>query len=323
VTLHEKKPIKIHEMKLMLQRIDVPTTSLLTGKQHFVTNGRQTALFDHVDKLKVECRDSASAKRFACTVPEDVCTCTDLNPKVHCHCLDNLDMAALFDGPRLLPTKLGELFFSRRAKDGVEAELLQGYYTLHLEMKDYKIAAKMDGSTCTITEPRFDDGACFRCFSGAPLRFKAKSSYGNPRAFVECGDTHFSVDDCTATGVELTRVLHFQEGSIRRNCTVQTIGGNTTFWLEGQLNSVTIEPVATRAPEILEEAPETDWGLERAKKALRNTLDWIQQHYVKMLLMAMAAAVTVGLTYLLIPLLPAIVSTIVQVALMRLKFKTS
>jgi hypothetical protein len=210
----------------------------------------------------------------------------------------------LFDGTRLLPTSIGGFFFHRQGTDGVEAEILQGYYTLHLEMEGMKVAGKMDGATCQISNPSFDEGSCYNCFSGARLQLTATSSYGHPKAFVDCGDVHFSIEECSPEGIERVRVLYFQEGNVHRECTVETIGGNTTFTLEGQLNAVTVEQAPTIATELHEERPETDWGVHKIKQYARAMVDWVIAHYIELLLAAAGIAIVVGLIVLCVSLLP-------------------
>jgi hypothetical protein len=299
MTLNPGETVKLHNITLTHVSSNTPVSPLLMQSK-FLTNGRQTAVFSEMDRIRVRCPNKQAASRLDCFIPEDTCTYEEKGQAADFRC-PNIDLEKAINGDGLLPKRLGELFIERSNDHGVEINLPTYGSQLLVELNGFNVARRVDNATCQVTATPLH--GCYNCARGLPVDFQCTSSFGEPVAYVDCGDVGATLL-CNRTGVLQREHFHFTHTYIHRNCSVQCPGGLHSLAFTADLAAVQLETLPTRAHVSQVETPTNGSWWEKCKAAASDALAWARAHYQELIAAAVVLACGLLLGYVVMALAP-------------------
>uniref|UniRef100_A0A915N7Q1 Phlebovirus glycoprotein G2 fusion domain-containing protein n=1 Tax=Meloidogyne javanica TaxID=6303 RepID=A0A915N7Q1_MELJA len=242
--------------------LSVSLPPMPTLSNRFITNGRATALIQHVP-THLHCADEDAARKFNCSL--DIDTCKDCKPNheegsVSCHCQD-VDVEGILENPMArLPITVAKVYVYNEGP-AIYAEHSYSPVQLHVQMKDLQLILEFRDSKCWI-EPISLVG-CYKCPTGAQLRYKCRTDWGTALAKVECDDGVVFATQCTTNNTEKMIVLPFDRSLIASNCVVDCPAGETSFNISAELHYIPLKRQfghKQRLSERLETEPDEGWN---------------------------------------------------------------
>nr|CAD2194084.1 unnamed protein product [Meloidogyne enterolobii] len=242
--------------------LSVSLPPMPTLSQRFITNGRATALIQHIP-TNLHCVDEDAARKFNCSL--DIDTCKDCKPNheegsVSCHCQD-VDVEGILENPMArLPITVAKVYVYNEGP-AIYAEHSYSPVQLHVQMKDLQLILEFRDSKCWI-EPISLVG-CYKCPTGAQLRYKCRTDWGTALAKVECDDGVVFATQCTTNNTEKMIVLPFDRSLIASNCVVDCPAGETSFNISAELHYIPLKRQfghKQRLSERLETEPDEGWN---------------------------------------------------------------
>nr|CAD2178931.1 unnamed protein product [Meloidogyne enterolobii] len=242
--------------------LSVSLPPMPTLSNRFITNGRATALIQHIP-THLHCADEDAARKFNCSL--DIDTCKDCKPNheegsVSCHCQD-VDVEGILENPMArLPITVAKVYVYNEGP-AIYAEHSYSPVQLHVQMKDLQLILEFRDSKCWI-EPISLVG-CYKCPTGAQLRYKCRTDWGTALAKVECDDGVVFATQCTTNNTEKMIVLPFDRSLIASNCVVDCPAGETSFNISAELHYIPLKRQfghKQRLSERLETEPDEGWN---------------------------------------------------------------
>ncbi|KAI1693215.1 phlebovirus glycoprotein g2 domain-containing protein [Ditylenchus destructor] len=230
-----------HWKDISMSTVSITRPPAPVFSRQFITDGINTAMIDKFAS-HLFCPNASAAESFSCEVSPEACTnCQQAVTKegvtVSCHCRDQ-QIEEIIDNPNFrLPTMAGRYEVKNKGKE-VFTESHHTPVQLIVKIDSMKVIAAIEGSTCNIKP--YNLSGCYRCDTGGEFHFECSTDFGQALATVKCSDNTFFTQSCNKTALQYSTVLHFTEADINTNCTVECPGGNTQFYLQGQLQYIPI-----------------------------------------------------------------------------------
>ncbi|EPB69630.1 Pao retrotransposon peptidase [Ancylostoma ceylanicum] len=223
-------PIKWNAFSFTLSSITVPPFPLLSTP--FITDGRNTALWDRHLVPPLRCSNATAAKHLQCNLVDD-CTCYPAETKANCNC-KTVDISSRIKNLQYtLPATLSSITF-RRNKEGTIQATIPTMTTSEIILTiqdDFKTDIVVDDALCTVSNTVLS--GCYNCAKGAQARVLCTSSKST-QAEITCDSTSFTVK-CDEKGVESTLHFSFSKARVSMICSVSCGTITSTFEVNGIL----------------------------------------------------------------------------------------
>ncbi|KIH51820.1 hypothetical protein ANCDUO_18087, partial [Ancylostoma duodenale] len=231
VQLHPGRTLPWNDIRFSLIGATVPQLPILSSA--FITDGVTTGITKQAQSGhlvantigQLQCYSQHEAKKFNCTFPSNVCTCSTAVNQARCSCSSGKIRETLKKAPLIYQN--GQ---SIEAKSNI-GSILQ----LHVVAEELKLISTRQNATCTVIVS--DVVGCYHCLNGARIELARQSSEHEVTAGIQCGK-HQQIATCTKSGHVNKLTFNFGTAIVEENCTFVCPGGLTKFVISGKLEYV-------------------------------------------------------------------------------------
>ncbi|EYC35620.1 hypothetical protein Y032_1011g3388 [Ancylostoma ceylanicum] len=239
IHLHPGRTLRWKNLRFSLIGSTVPQLPMLAST--FVTDGVTTGVTKQAQSGhliantigQLQCYSHDDAKKFNCTFPSNVCTCSTAVNQARCSCSTGKIQDTLTKAP--LPIIMKNVMIYQNGKS-IEAKSNVGsVLQLHVVTEGLKLISTRQNATCTVIVS--DVVGCYHCLNGARTELACHSSEDEVTAEIQCGK-HQQIAKCTKNGHINKLTFNFETAIVKETCTLLCPGGLTKFVISGTLEYV-------------------------------------------------------------------------------------